>query len=70
MAQSMFIRADEVAADLDISKAQAYRLIKELNNDLEEKGFRTIAGRVSRQFYMEQFYKVDQTVNGGTNASK
>lgn len=41
-----FIRVDEVAAELDVSKPYAYKLIRKLNEELKEKGFLTIAGRV------------------------
>jgi predicted ArsR family transcriptional regulator len=58
MSESMFIRADEIANDLEISRTQAYRVLKELNSELQAKGFMTIAGRVSRQFYKERFYGV------------
>ena len=42
-----FIRVDEVAAELDVSKPYAYKLIRKLNEELKEKGFLTIAGRVT-----------------------
>ena len=45
-----FIRVDEVAQELSISKPYAYKLIKKLNDELKEKGFITIAGRVNRQY--------------------
>ena len=41
-----FIRAEEVAAELDVSKPYAYKLIRQLNEELKAKGFLTIAGRV------------------------
>lgn len=54
--ESMFVRANEVAADLEVSVPQAYRLIRQMNQELEEQGYMTISGRVSRRFYMERFY--------------
>ena len=51
-----FIRVDEVAQELSISKPYAYKLIKKLNDELKEKGFITIAGRVNRQYFQERFY--------------
>lgn len=56
MADTIFIKADEVAAELEISKAQAYRLICSWNEDLKAKGFTTVQGRVSRQYFKEQVY--------------
>lgn len=51
-----FIKADEVAEMLEISKAHAYKIIKQLNDELEEKGLITISGRVSRQYFLERLY--------------
>ena len=43
-----FIKADEVAEELGISKPYAYKIIRRLNEELREKGLITIAGRVDR----------------------
>ncbi len=51
-----FIKADEVAEMLEISKAHAYKIIRQLNGELEEKGFITISGRVSCQYFLERLY--------------
>ena len=51
-----FIRVDEVAQELSVSKPYAYKLIKKLNGELKEQGFITVAGRVNRQYFQERFY--------------
>ena len=51
-----FIRVDEVAQELSVSKPYAYKLIKKLNDELKEQGFITIAGRVNRQYFEERLY--------------
>lgn len=56
MEQSIFISAKEVADMLGISKSKAYRIVRELNEELETKGFITVAGKVSRKFFEEKFY--------------
>lgn len=56
MEQSIFISAQEVADMLGISKSKAYRIVRELNEELEAKGFIIVAGRVSRKFFEEKFY--------------
>ena len=43
-----FIKADEVAEELSISKPYAYKIIRRLNEELREKGMITIAVRVDR----------------------
>ena len=39
-----FIRVDEVADELGVSRPYAYRLIRQLNEELKGKGFITIGG--------------------------
>jgi hypothetical protein len=58
-----FIRAEEVAKELDVSKPYAYKLIRQLNEELKSKGFITISGRVNRQYFHERFYGIRKEVN-------
>ena len=62
-----FIKAAEVAQELEVSVPYAYKLIKKLNKELEEKGFITISGRVNRQYFYERLYNGFQ--NGKENAN-
>ena len=50
-----FMRVEEVAQELGISKSHAYKVIHKLNEELKEKGYLTISGRVNRNFFMEKF---------------
>lgn len=56
MKKELFIKVEEIAKDLGVSKPYAYKLVREMNEELKDKGFMTIAGRVSRQYYEEKFY--------------
>ncbi|MFI3250802.1 MAG: DNA-binding protein [Eubacteriales bacterium] len=53
---AQFISSKEVAQLLQISQSHSYRLVREMNKELEAKGFMTIAGRVSRRYFSEKFY--------------
>ena len=53
---NQFMRAEEVARELEVSKSYAYKLIQQLNAELREKGYITIAGRVNRQYFRERLY--------------
>lgn len=57
----LFVIAGEVAQDLDVSKPFAYKLVRQMNEELEAKGFIIIAGRVNRKYYEEKFYGMAQT---------
>lgn len=54
MTNNTFLRVDEVAEILSISKSYAYKIVQKLNADLKAKGFITIAGRVNKQYFLEK----------------
>ena len=54
MESTSFMRVDEVAQELGISKSYAYKIVQKLNVELKEKGFMTILGRVNKQYFMER----------------
>ena len=56
LSKELFVRAEEVAGALGISKPYAYKLVREMNEGLKQKGFLTIPGRVSRCYFEEKFY--------------
>lgn len=58
--EKRFIRVDEVAKELDVSKPYAYKIIRQLNEELKAKGFITIAGRVNRQYFNERLYGAER----------
>ena len=51
-----FMKAEEVAAELDVSVSYAYKVIRMLNKELRDKGFITVTGRVNRQYFNERVY--------------
>ena len=56
VSNAVFIRAEELAQELEISKAKAYKMIRQWNEELRTKGYATVNGRVSRQYYLEHMY--------------
>ena len=56
MKKELFVKAEEIAEELGVSKPYAYKLVRELNEELKKKGFLTIAGRVSRRYFEEKCY--------------
>ena len=60
MSKNLFIKVDEIVSELQISKPYAYKLMREMNEELQKKGFMTISGRVSRQYFEEKFYGMKQ----------
>ena len=39
MSKELFVRAEEVAHELGVSKPYAYKLVREMNEELKQKGF-------------------------------
>ena len=56
MAGQIFMRADEVASVLGVSKPYAYKLIQKLNVKLAKTGCYTMPGRIDRKFFHEKLY--------------
>ena len=56
MSKELFVRAEEIAGALGISKPYAYKLIREMNEEVKKKGFIIIPVRVSRRYFEEKFY--------------
>ena len=54
MNENSFMRVDDVAQELGVSRSYAYKLIQRLNAELREKGYLTISGRVSRRYFAEK----------------
>lgn len=68
MDKSIFIRADELAAELDVSKALAYKMINQWNEELKAKGYTTVGGRckppvhITKRFTVRKRKKADACV--------
>ena len=54
--EKMFLKVSDVMKVLDVSESYAYKLIRRLNKELENKGCFVIAGRIDRKFFYEHFY--------------
>ena len=54
MASNSFMRVDDVAEELGISKSYAYKIVRKLNDELEQKGIITISGRVNNKYFTER----------------
>ena len=56
---------------LCVSESKAYSIVRDLNKELEDKGYLIIPGRVSRKYFEERFYGVEQdTVKEERHASE
>ncbi len=65
MSTGYMISADEIIEELGVSQSYAYKLIREMNKSLAEKGYRVVRGRISRKFFEEQFYGMNAELQKG-----
>jgi len=56
MEEKRFLGAKDVQEILKVSETTAYRVIKNLNDELKEKGYITIAGKISKKYFEEKVY--------------
>lgn len=56
MESKRFLDVKDVAAYMGVSTSMAYRIIRNLNNELSRQGYVTVAGRVSRTYFEEKVY--------------
>ena len=54
MENTAFMKVQDVADELGVSKSYAYKIVQKLNAELKEQGFLTISGRVNKQYFLER----------------
>ena len=56
MQSCLYYTASEVEELLGVSRGKAYKVIRELNQELGKKGYIVIAGKIPKQFFNEHYY--------------
>lgn len=56
MQDCLYYTANEVMEMLGISRGHAYKIVKQLNQELASKGFIVIAGKVPKKYFAEHYY--------------
>ena len=51
-----YMTVNDVSSEMQIGKSLAYKLIRQLNQELDEKGFLTVSGRIPRRYFEERCY--------------
>lgn len=59
MNKSLYFTADEISEMLGISRGHAYKIVKKLNNELAEKGFIVISGKIPKKYFAEHYYGME-----------
>ena len=61
--KTLYLTASDISEILGISKSRSYVLIRECNSELKEKGYLTIAGKVSTKYFSEKYYGFTELVS-------
>lgn len=54
METKTFMTVEEVAKELSVSKSYAYKVVRELNEEMKQLGYLTVTGRVSTSFFRKK----------------
>jgi len=49
-----FLTVEEVAAEMGVSKSYAYKIVKKLNEELQQMGYLTVAGRINANYFRKK----------------
>lgn len=55
--EKRFLRAQDIMEILDVSDGMAYRIIRQMNAELKDKGYYVQRGRLSKDFFEEKMYQ-------------
>ncbi len=52
----LYYTVADIQQMLEVSRSVAYKLLKQMNQELEEKGYIVIPGKVPKKFFAEHIY--------------
>lgn len=58
--RKIYYSAADIAEMLDVSKAKAYGIIRQLNEELQQKGFLILQGKVPTAYFSERWYGMNE----------
>lgn len=61
MTTKLWLSAEEVMEMMQISRSSAYRLIKNMNEELRQQGFLVIPGKANAAFFNDHLYTSTHT---------
>lgn len=60
----MYYTAQEVAEMLGVSRGQSYKIVKQLNDELKEKGYIVVSGKIPKRYFAERYYGGVENLEG------
>ena len=62
MNEKIYYSAADIAAMLGISIGKSYKILREMNGELDSKGFLTISGKIPIAYFKEKWYGASKEV--------
>lgn len=56
MEEKRFLNAEDVSKVLECSKSHAYQVMRQLNDELVEKGYIVVRGKINAKYFNERIY--------------
>ncbi|GFI26795.1 ICEBs1 excisionase [Lachnospiraceae bacterium] len=56
MNKNYMVTAQDIVDMLSVSKGHAYKIIRQLNRELEDSGYIVVSGKVPRAYWDKKFY--------------
>lgn len=54
--EKRFMNVDDVCEELQCSKSLAYKVMRQLNDELKVKGFVVLSGKINTRYFKERIY--------------
>ena len=54
--EKLYYTANEVSQMIGVGRTLGYNIVKQMNKELEEKGFITVLGKVSKDYFDEKYF--------------
>lgn len=60
MSNCLFYTAGEVQDMLGVSRGKAYKLVKDLNEELRAMGYIVVAGKIPKKYFNDHYYGLSE----------
>lgn len=62
MNKNYVVTAQDIVDMLGVSKGHAYKIIRQLNRELEDSGYIVVSGKIPRAYWDKKFYGYQSVV--------
>jgi len=56
MNEKLYFTAAEIAEMMGVGRTTAYGIVRQLNDELEKKGYLTVGGKIPKEYFNEKYF--------------